>query len=255
MMRGPFLAMVMLPGAALAQDVAPERVDEFLKVMAESGCRMGEAKSREVLPEAGFGDKGEVKAIAGFLITEERAVMIDGQLIVHAGSCGGAAPDYTTRERFLAAVAYNGCSMTVADSNELLPPLGVERNAIKPLIGQMISMGEVALSQDNQKIFMEQSLCDKFTGMAEKIAGPAMAEARLALEIKERGQADDKTEFLMLMNSVGCKVTYMGFLDVVSDHGLDFDKMNTAYMEFFDLGIVTENEAGDGFFMKPDHCG
>ncbi len=255
MMRALFIGMMLLPATAQAQEISPERMDEFLAVMAANNCRMSNATADEIMPEAGFNDKDEVKAIAGLLMADDRASLIDGQLIVHGGSCGTATPDYTTRERFLAGVAYNGCSMTAAQSNELLPPLGVERGQIKPLIGQMMSMGEVSLSEDNQTIYMEQSLCDKFDGMAEKIAGDKMAAAKANLDTAEAAQTEERIKFISYMETSGCEVKLSEFLVAIPEAGLDFDRVHKVIEDMADEGLLQDTKAGDGFRITAGACG
>ncbi len=259
MMRVFFVVAMLLPvlaqAQAQAQDISPERVDEFLAVMADNGCRMNNATAEEIMPAAGFDDKDEVKAIAGQLMAEDRASLVDGQLIVHGGSCGTAAPQYTTRERFLAAVAYNGCQMTAEQSNELLPPMGIERGQIKPLIGQMISMGEVSLSQDNHIVYMEQSLCDKFDGMAENIAPGKMVQAKANLATAESAKADERVKFLRYMKTVDCHIKHEDLIAAIPDEGFDFDRVHKVINDLSDEGLLRENEAGDGFFIETEACG
>jgi len=243
MKRGLLIALLLFPVAGLAQDVAPERVAAFVAVMAANDCRMSNATADEIMPKAGFNDKDEVKAIVGQLMAEERASLIDGQLIVHGDSCG-AAPDYTTRERFLAGVAYNGCKMTAEQSNELLPPLGIERDAIKPLIGQMMAMGEVSLSSDNKTVYMAQSLCDAFDGMAEMIAGDKMAEAVKAAE---------RAKFVSYMETSGCQVSRDDLEAAIADEGFDTDLVYKVIADLLDEGLLQDNP--DGFAITSGGCG
>jgi hypothetical protein len=255
MRRALFLVVMLLPVLTQAQDIAPERMNEFLAVMADNGCRVSNATAEEIMPAAGFHDKDEVKAIIGQLMAEDKASLIDGQVIVQGGSCGTDAPEYTTRERFLAAVAYNGCQMTAGQSNELLPPMGVERGQIKPLIGQMISMGEVALSQDNQIVYMEQSLCDKFDGMAEKIAPGKMALATANLAAAEAAKADERVKFLSYMKTVDCQISREDLSAAITDEGFDFDRVQKVIKDLSDEGLLHENAAGDTLIVKPEACG
>jgi hypothetical protein len=245
--------MMLFPVAGLAQDVSPERVEAFLAVMAANDCRMSEATANEVLPGTGFGDKGEVKAIAALLMADERASLIDGQLIVHGGSCGNTVPEYTTRERFLAGLAYNGCKMTAGQSRELLPPLGIERGAIKPLIGQMISMSEVSLSSDNQTVYMEQSLCDAFDGMAEKIAGDKMAEAAANLAAAKAAKAAERVKFVGYMETSGCQMTRDDFEAAIPNEGFDSDLVYKVIEDLSDEGLLQDN--ADGFTITAGGCG
>ncbi len=243
MRLGLVIALMLFPVAGLAQDVPPERVEAFLAVMAENGCRMDNATADEVMPKAGFDDKDEVKTIVGMLMAEERASLIDGQVIVHGGSCGTTAPDYTTRERFLAGVAYNGCKMTAEQSNALLPPLGIERNAVKPLIGQMMAMGEVSLSSDNKTVYLEQSLCDAFDGMAEKIAGDKMIEAVKTAE---------RVKFIKYMEKSGCQMSHAGFRAAIADEGFNSDLVYKVINDLSDEGLLLY--IGDGFVLTEGDC-
>ena len=243
MRLGLLISMMLFPVTGLAQDVPPERIEAFLTVMAENGCRMNNATADEVMPKAGFNDKDEVKAIAGLLMADERASLIDGQLIVHDGSCGNSAPEYTTRERFLAGVAYNGCKMTAEQSRELLAPLGIERGAIKPLLGQMMSMGEISLSSDNKTVYMEQSLCDAFDGMAEKIAGDKMIAAVKAAE---------RVKFIRYMEKSGCQMSHTGFRAAIADEGFNSDLVYKVISDLSDEGVLLY--IGDGFVLTEGDC-
>ena len=253
MKRGLMIAMLLMPMATRAQDVAPERVQQFLTVMSANDCRMSNATVDEIMPAAGFDDKDEVKAIVGQLMAEDRASLIDGQLIVYGGSCGTTTPDYTTRERFLAGVAYNGCKMTAEQSNEILPPLGVERGAIKPLIGQMMSMGEVSLSNDNKTVYMEQSLCDTFDGMAVRIAGDKMALATANLAVADAAKAAERKKFVGYMETSGCQMTRDDFQTAIVDEGFDSDLLYKIINDMSDEGLLRIDD--NGFAITAGGCG
>lgn len=183
---------------AMAQAVPSERIEEFVGVMAEHACRMSPHQADKVMPEAGFTDKEETKAITEQLITEERARILDGQLVVFGGACGGKL-DYSGRERFFAAIADNNCVMTIDEAKLLLPRVGVEMTEVQLLMDKMLRMSEIRLSSDEKAVFLEESLCDKFKGLS---AG--MMQSNPELAVAPRSAEQLRTDFIAYMKTVNC---------------------------------------------------
>lgn len=200
-MRGVFaLLIAALPAMAQAQSVPSERIEEFVGVMAEYACRMSPHQADKVMPAAGFADKNETKAITEQLITEERARILDGQLVVFGGACGGKL-DYSGRERFFAAIADNNCGMTIEEAKVLLPGVGVEMTEVQLLMDKMIKMSEIRLSSDDTAVFLEKSLCDKFRGLS---AG--MMQSTPQLPTPPRSQEQLRIAFIAFMRTVNCSL-------------------------------------------------
>lgn len=191
------LLVATLP--AMAQAVPTERIEEFVGVMAEHGCRMSPHQADKVMPEAGFADKDETKAITEQLITEARARILDGQLVVFGGACGGKL-DYSGRERFFAAIADNNCVMTIDEAKLLLPRVGVEMTEVQLLMDKMIKMAEIRLSSDEAAVFLEASLCEKFKGLSAD-----MMTSNPELAVAARSPEQLRTDLIAYMATVGCK--------------------------------------------------
>lgn len=199
-MRVPaLLGLALWPGMALA--VPAERIEAFVEVMAEHGCRMSPHVAGQVMPEAGFGDKEETRAITEELISAARARILDGQLVVFGGACGGKL-DYSGRERFFAALADNGCSMTIDEARVMLPRIGVEMTEVQILMDKMQRMAEVRLSEDERAVFLEEGLCERFRGLSAQIMASAPVPA-----VPVRTQAQLREDFLAFMAGAGCRLT------------------------------------------------
>lgn len=192
------LAVLVAALPAMAQAVSSERIEEFVGVMAEHTCRMSPHQADTVMPEAGFADKEETKAITEQLITEERARILDGQLVVFGGACGGKL-DYSGRERFFAAIADNNCVMTIDEAKLLLPRVGVEMTEVQLLMDKMLRMSEIRLSSDEKAVFLEESLCDKFKGLS---AG--MMQSNPELAVAPRSAEKLRADFITYMKTVNC---------------------------------------------------
>ncbi|WP_297774786.1 hypothetical protein [uncultured Roseovarius sp.] len=195
------LSSVFLAGAAQAEPVPSERIETFVGVMAEHGCRMSPFEADRVMPEAGFVDKAETKAITEQLITEERARILDGQLVVFGGACGGRL-DYSGRERFFAAIADNNCVMTIEEAKLLLPRVGVEMTEVQLLMDKMLRMSEIRLSSDEKAVFLEESLCERFKGLSASMmnSAPEVLQA-------SRTPAQLRIDFIAYMAGAGCRLS------------------------------------------------
>jgi len=194
------LLVAALPALAQAQAVPSERIEEFVGVMAEHACRMSPYQAEKVMPDAGFADKDESKAITEQLITEERARILDGQLVVFGGACGGKL-DYSGRERFFAAIADNNCAMTIEEAKLLLPRVGVEITEVQLLMDKMERMSEIRVSDDQKAVFLEQSLCDKFKGLSAD-----MMKSNPETAVAPRNPAQLRTDLIAYMKTVDCKL-------------------------------------------------
>lgn len=195
------LALAALPALAQAETVSSERIEAFVAVMAENGCRMSPHRADVIMPEAGFDDKAETKAITERLIVEERARIMDGQLVVFGGACGGRL-DYSGRERFFAALADNNCAMTTQEAPALLGRVGVEMAEVRLLMEKMLRMSEVRLSEDEKAVYLEQSLCDTFKGLSGDMAASAPTP-----KAAPRNAEQLRSDFLAYMASVGCSMS------------------------------------------------
>lgn len=190
------LAVALLAAPVQAAPVSAERVDAFVAVMAEHGCRMSPYQADKVMPAAGFADKSETKAITEQLINEERARILDGQLVVFGGVCGGKL-DYSGRERLFAALADNGCAMNIDEARVMLPAVGVEMTEVQLLMDKMLRMSELRLSEDERSLSLEQGLCERFRGLSVQMGSSAPALA-------ERSTETLRTDFLAFMATADC---------------------------------------------------
>lgn len=195
------LALVALPALAQAETVSSDRIEAFVAVMAENGCRMSPFRADKIMPAAGFDDNAETKAITERLIVEERARIIDGKLVVFGGACGGKL-DYSGRERFFAALADNNCVMTSEQAPTLLGRVGVEMAEVRLLMEKMLRMSEVRLSQDEKLVYLEQGLCDTFKGLSGD-----MAKSAPTPKVAPRSAEQLRQDFLAFMATEGCSMT------------------------------------------------
>lgn len=72
-----------------------------------------------------------------------------------------AAQDFTEDERatFLAAFAGNGCSMTIAEAQEALTPLGMEFETADRIAGSLMDAGQATVSEDFQTLTLTGEVC------------------------------------------------------------------------------------------------
>jgi len=76
----------MLPGS-LSGAASTARMDEFIFVVEQSGCRLEQEDNADVLIPAGFTD-AEAGALGGQLLADGRAVLADdGDLILLTANC------------------------------------------------------------------------------------------------------------------------------------------------------------------------
>jgi hypothetical protein len=190
------LAVFLIAGPVQAEPVSSERVDAFVAVMAEHGCRMSPYQADKVMPAAGFAEKSETKAITELLITEERARVLDGQLVVYGGVCGGKL-DYSGRERLFAALADNGCAMTIDEARVMLPAVGVEMTEVQILLDKLLRMSELQLSEDERTLSLEQGLCERFRGLSAQMRSDTAAPDRRSPEAL-------RSDFLAFMATSDC---------------------------------------------------
>ena len=119
-------ALMFLCTSTLAQTVTPvdpDRVDEFIEVIAKNECRIANAAAEIYLPAAGFPDRDEVRAIMARLLYFGRARLVetdtDGVLVVYDGPCPEGGPETDPKTLFLQVVANNGCSLHAIDDRPL----------------------------------------------------------------------------------------------------------------------------------------
>lgn len=192
------LAVALLAHPAQAEPVAAERVEAFVAVMAEHGCRMSPYQADKVMPPAGFADKSETKAITEQLITEERARILDGRLVVYGGVCGDKL-DYSGRERLYAALADNGCAMTIDEARVMLPAVGVEMTEVQVLMDKLLRMSELHLSEDERTLSLEAGLCERFRGLSAQMRSDTPAPDGRSPEAL-------RTDFLAFMVAADCQI-------------------------------------------------
>lgn len=192
------LAVLLLAAPVQAEPVSAERVDAFVAVMAEHGCRMSPYQADKVMPAAGFADTSETKAITEQLITSERARILDGQLVVFGGVCGGKL-DYSGRERLYAALADNGCAMTIDEARVMLPAVGVEMTEVQLLMDKLLRMSELRLSEDETTLSLEQGLCERFRGLSAQMQSDAPNPSARSAEVL-------RSDFLAFMAAQDCEM-------------------------------------------------
>jgi hypothetical protein len=249
-MRGIWhiLAILALLAPAQASEViAPERVDAFVDVIAQNGCRMNVFQADKVLPEAGFNDVTETKTITEMLISSGRAHILDGQLVVFGGSCG-AGTKYSGRERFFAALADNGCSMTTKQAEVILPPVGVELQEVRLLMEGMLSAGEVSLSADETTVHLDDKVCSKYKGLSGVMAAskPQKPAPKSPEEIRK--------EFLAYMASVNCSITRSDAQNELPRAGFKAKDIRPIIQALLKAGDAEMTGEDDLLVIKPEVC-
>ncbi|HMB12412.1 MAG TPA: hypothetical protein VKN37_00265 [Roseovarius sp.] len=243
-----FLTVGLLSGVAQAQAVPSERIEAFVAVMAEHGCRMSPFQADEVMPGAGFDDKAETKAITEQLITEERARILDGQLVVFGGACGGKL-DYSGRERFFAAVADNNCVMTIDEAKLLLPRVGVEMKEVQLLMDKMLRMSEIRLSSDETAVFLEENLCDKFKGLS-----PQMMASTPEAAVEPRSADELRADFIEYMQGVGCTLGRSEADRQLPAAGFTTKELRPVIGAMIQTGEAEMNVADDSLTISEELC-
>lgn len=242
------LIAASLAGAVDAQAVPSERVEAFVAVMAAHGCRMSPFHADEVMPQAGFADKAETKAITELLITEERARILDGQLVVFGGACGGKL-DYSGRERFFAAISDNNCVMTIDEAKLLLPRVGVEMTEVQLLMDKMLRMSEIRLSSDEKAVFLEEGLCDRFRGLSSRMMASAPEMA-----VEPRSADELRVDFIAYMQGVGCSLGRTEADRQLPAAGFTTKELRPVIGAMIEAGEAEMNVADDSLTISEELC-
>ncbi|SLN33978.1 hypothetical protein PEL8287_01657 [Roseovarius litorisediminis] len=229
-----------------SEAVSPERVEAFVAVVEANGCRMTQYRANTVLPEAGFDNKTETKSITELLIEQERARILDGQLVLFGGACGETLK-YSGRERFFAGLADNGCKMNSEEARLILPRVGVEMQEVQLLMERMIHMSEVSLSDDEKTVYLEQGLCDKFRGLSASMAATKpIAQQRTAEELK--------AAFVEFMKSVDCKMTRAQSHEMLPAAGFTGKELRPIIAGMIKDGEATMTGEQDLLTLKKEVC-
>ncbi|MEM9198210.1 MAG: hypothetical protein AAGD12_10195 [Pseudomonadota bacterium] len=83
-------AALLAPHTALAQDVNPERREQFIEIMSHHDCRFHNFNPSEALIAELFAadfDRAEIRAMAQDLIETEDGVVEGPELIAKTGAC------------------------------------------------------------------------------------------------------------------------------------------------------------------------
>lgn len=242
------LALTAMPALAQAETVSSERIEAFVAVMAENGCRMSPYRADKIMPEAGFDDKAETKAITERLILEERARIMDGQLVVFGGVCGGQL-DYSGRERFFAAIADNNCAMTTQEAPTLLGRVGVEMQEVRLLMEKMLRMSEVRLSDDEKAVYLEQSLCDTFKGLSGEMVTSAPTP-----KTAPRSAEQLRSDFLAYMATVDCSMSRGDSHRMLPAAGFNAKEMRPVIAKMVTDGEAEMNVDEDSLTINKELC-
>ncbi|NCQ24229.1 MAG: hypothetical protein COW54_01995 [Rhodobacteraceae bacterium CG17_big_fil_post_rev_8_21_14_2_50_63_15] len=248
-MRAAVISLLLiLPGVGHAQAVPVGRIEGFVAVMAEHGCRMSPYQADLVMPEAGYADKAETKAITEYLIGESRARILDGQLVVFGGACGGKL-DYSGRERFFAALADNGCVMTIDEARVMLPDVGVEMTEVQILMDKMLRMSELRLSEDERTVVLEQGLCERFQGLSGEMKANVSGSG-----VDPRSAEDLRADFLAFMAKANCEMSR-----TLADHelptaGFDVRALRPVIAKMIVSGEATLNAEDDTLRISEELC-
>lgn len=242
------LVLCALPVMGQAQAVPSERIEEFVGVMAQYGCRMSPYQADKVMPEAGFADKDETKVITEQLVSEERARILDGQLVVFGGVCGGKL-DYSGRERFFAAIADNNCVMTIDEAKLLLPRVGVEMTEVQLLMDKMERMAEIRVSADQKAVFLEPSLCEKFKGLSAD-----MIASNPEITAPQRGPEELRADFIAYMKSAGCRLSRAEADSQLPAAGFTTKELRPVIGKMLQEGEAVMNTADDSLALSEEVC-
>lgn len=131
--------LLLLAAPAAAQDAGR---DALLGVLRDAGCRL---PAQEAFDQAGArgADPAALEEALRGLLGDGAVLLDDGALALAADACAPGAPaPADPRATLVAALAANGCAMTEAEADRLLPPLGLTREAAAAAIGAMERAGE-----------------------------------------------------------------------------------------------------------------
>lgn len=162
--------------------------EAFVAAIVANGCAMTEAEADALLGAAGF-TKETSRPIAQALIAEGLASFEGGSFTLAPELCGGSGTTVIggdvsvgegvvigggdTRAAFLALVADNGCTLSEADAEALLPGVGLTLADTIPIVNELLASG--AATYADGVLTVDQATCLAAAGGGSTGGGTAGA--------------------------------------------------------------------------------
>lgn len=230
-----FLCLNLTCGAALAQkeiSVEPERVDEFIEVIAKNECRITNDVGDIYLPAAGFADREEVRAIISRLLYYGRARFFESQtnggvLVIYDGPCAEGGREADPKTLFLEVVAANGCSLNSTDARPLLKEAGVHMQEVRALLPLLQNDGTISLSEDGETVMLTDEDCNYY--------GPS---PELVTDLIHDPITDPRGALIEFLEVTGCEINYEDAQIALPAAGFDVDSLDKLIPEYLAEGIL-----------------
>lgn len=244
LIAGAVFAAGLVP--VLAQDIAPERREAFIAMVAAEGCTVAEDDADRVMDAAGF-TYTEANDILDALMAEGVATFDGAELVLDSSVCtpagstaaAPAAPDAPSadgrREEFIAVVRGNGCTMTEDEADLLLPAAGFDKDESRTIARALMSEGLASAEGDSFALGTE--LCGTASG-AVAAGGGAVAAV-----------GDPTERFLALVRDNNCALTEAQAEGMLAGIGMTMEEtipivngLLDAGKASFSGGVLTLNE-------------
>ena len=220
------------PSAAQeVQPVIPERVDDFIELVAKNECRLSNQAGEIYLPAGGFADKDEVRAIMARLFYYGRARLIetdnDGVLVLYDGPCPEGGEHSDPRTLFLRIVASNQCALSMAEGRQMIRQAGLLKQEISTMLPLMVNDGTLSLSADGQTVFLTDEACNDY--------GPS---PELVTDLVHDPITQPREALIEYLEATGCELTYEEAQTALPGAGFDFNMIDELVQDYLAEGIV-----------------
>lgn len=251
---GPAVAALLallsgsIPAAAQGiQPVVPERVDEFIDLIARNECRLSNKAAEIYLPAGGFTDKDEVRAIMARLFYYGRARLekteTDGVLVVYDGPCPKGDDQSDPKTLFLRIVAENGCSLTFAKGRHAIEKAGLLKQEISAMLPFLENDGTASVSADGETVFLTDEACNDY--------GPS---PEMVTDLVHDPLTQPREALIEYLEGSGCKLTHKDAKTRLPGAGFDFEMIDKLVQDYLDEGIM-EVGPNETLILKIGACG
>ena len=227
--------LLAFAGSSVAQDmrdVGPDRVEEFVALVAKNECRIANEAAEIFLPAGGFPDTDEVRAIMGQLMYHGRARLVetesDGVLIVFDGPCPPGGYDADPKTPFLEIVAENGCALTSTEGRALLDEAGIHIQEVRAMLPLLQNDGTLSLWDDGETVMLTDEACNDY--------GP---NPEVVEDLVNNPETKPREALIEYLEIVGCELTYEDAKTELPAMGFDFDRLERDVQDYLAEGIVT----------------
>ena len=227
--------LITATGASTAQDIRelePDRIEEFVALVAKNECRIANEAAEILLPAGGFSDTDEVRAIMAQLLYHGRARLVetesDGVLIIFDGPCPAGGHDADPKTAFLEIIAENGCSLTSTEGRAMLEDAGIHIQEVRAMLPLLQNDGTLSLSDDSETVMLTDEACNDY--------GP---NPEVVTDLVNDPVTKPREALIEYLEIVGCELTYEDAKTDLPAMGFDFDKLEKDVQDYLAQGIVT----------------